>query len=593
MARTASRPKPRRSDVQAAAPARVELPAHPTERIPCPDAVRALVRQFDEQIETYTSGDYSEAQLRIDFINPLLEALGWDVNNRNGYAEAYRDVVYEDAVRIAGHQKAPDYGFYIGGRAAASSARKFFLEAKKPSINLRVDTTPAKQLRRYAWTAGLPVSILTNFRQFLVFDTRIKPLDSDKATTAVILSFDFSELPARWHEIASVFARDAITRGSFDKFAEKSCKKRGALPVDEAFLEEIESWREDLADNIADRNPDLSQDDLNFAVQRTIDRIIFLRMCEDRGIEPVGSLNGLRNGDRIYERLGKLYDRADRRYNSGLFHFAPEPGRDEQPDTLTLTLDIGDIPLKKILKRLYESPYEFSVMPPEILGQVYERFLGKVIALKPKRGGGVKVEIEEKPEVRKAGGVYYTPAYIVEYIVKNTVGKLLEGKHPKQAAKIRVLDPACGSGSFLIGAYQFLLDWHLKWYLDNNPESHCKGKNPPLRRAMRRDVDAPPPSQGGGQGGGFSARILQRQRHRIPSDTVPAQGDSHQLDLRGGHRRPGGGGNEAVAPAQGAGRRERSHGAELSRAVPRARFARPWEEHQVRQLPDRARLLRG
>jgi hypothetical protein len=153
---------------------------------------------------------------------------------------------------------------------------------------------------------------------------------------------------------------------------------------------------------------------------------------------------------------------------------------------LTPELAIDDKPLKDIFKNLYypESPYEFSVLGADILGHVYEQFLGKVIRLTE----GHRAKVEEKPEVRKAGGVYYTPTYIVEYIVKNTVGKIvgaaLRGRPeedvwkgarprgqltPQQISKIRILDPACGSGSFLLGAYQYLLDYHRDWYLMNGP----------------------------------------------------------------------------------------------------------------------------
>ena len=159
----------------------------------------------------------------------------------------------------------------------------------------------------------------------------------------------------------------------------------------------------------------------------------------------------------------KLFFEADQRYNSGLFHFAAEKGRASYPDELTPGLAIDDRVLKDILRRLYypESPYEFSVLPADILGQVYEQFLGKVIRLT----AGHRAVVEDKPEVKKAGGVYYTPTYIVEYIVEHTVGRLLEGKTPGQVSELRVLDPACGSGSFLIGAYQYLLDWHRDWYV--------------------------------------------------------------------------------------------------------------------------------
>jgi hypothetical protein len=166
------------------------------------------------------------------------------------------------------------------------------------------------------------------------------------------------------------------------------------------------------------RNPQLSSRELNFAVQRTIDRLVFLRICEDRGIEPYGRLQALGNGVRTYPRLCELFRAADARYNSGLFHFKNEKGRSDTPDELSLTLDVDDKVLKPLLKRMYypESPYEFSVLPADILGQVYERFLGKVIRLT----AGHQAKIEEKPEVRKAGGVYYTPTYIVDYIVANT-----------------------------------------------------------------------------------------------------------------------------------------------------------------------------
>ncbi|MDF0590288.1 N-6 DNA methylase [Methanotrichaceae archaeon Mx] len=221
---------------------------------------------------------------------------------------------------------------------------------------------------------------------------------------------------------------------------------------------------------------------MNFSVQRTIDRIVFLRICEDRGIERYGWLQSLLEGARVYPRLCEFFRRADERYNAGLFHFGKDPDRLEPPDELTLSLEIDDKPLKEIIKSIYypESPYEFSVLPPEILGQVYEQFLGKVISVSP----GRRVKVDYKPEVRKAGGVYYTPSYIVEYIVDNTVGKLLEGQTPTTAAELKVLDPACGSGSFLIGAYQKLLDWHRDWYVEKLVPLLEEGKTPASKEVL-------------------------------------------------------------------------------------------------------------
>ena len=436
-----------------------------------PRKVLELVERFEHNIDAYKHGPYNETQVRREFIDPLFKSLGWDIDNEQGYAEAYKDVVHEDAIKVGRATKAPDYSFRIGG------VRKFFVEAKKPSVDIKADIHPAYQLRRYAWSAKLPLSILTDFEEFAVYDCRIKPEKADKASKARTLYLTYTDYVERWDELTNIFSRDAILKGSFDKYAQSHKTKKGTAEVDAAFLQEIERWRELLARNIALRNPRLSRRELNFAVQRTIDRIIFLRICEDRGIEAYGKLMALRNGVQVYQRLLKLFYQADDRYNSGIFHFTTEQNRVETPDALTPELTIDDKLLQEIIKHLYypDSPYEFSVLPADILGQVYEQFLGKVIRLT----AGHQAKVEEKPEVKKAGGVYYTPTYIVEYIVKNTVGTLLEDKTPKQAEKLGILDPACGSGSFLLGAYQYLLDWHLSRYL-KDPQKWAKGRRPRL-----------------------------------------------------------------------------------------------------------------
>jgi type I restriction-modification system DNA methylase subunit len=440
-----------------------------------PETVKNLVDRFQANKESYISSSYNEAQIRQEFINPLFEALGWDTINKQGYDEAYKEVIHEDAIKIGSATKAPDYSFRIGG------IRKFFVEAKKPSIDIKEDIGPAYQLRRYAWSGKLPLSILTDFEEFSVYDCRIKPNKNDKASVGRVIYMCFDEYQKRWDEIFNIFSKEAILKGSFDKYAETAKGKKGTSEVDDEFLGEIERWRTMLAHNIALRNSDLSCRELNFAVQRIIDRIIFLRICEDRGIEQYGTLMKLVDEKNIYKSMHHIFQRADKIYNSGLFHFKDEKDRSGSPDKLTFTLQIDDKPLKEIITNLYypESPYEFSVLPADILGQVYEQFLGKVIRLTT----GHQAKVEDKPEVKKAGGVFYTPTYIVDYIVKNTVGKLLEDKTHKQVAALRILDPACGSGSFLIGAYQYLLDWHRDWYTNNNPEKWLGGKNPTIYKA--------------------------------------------------------------------------------------------------------------
>lgn len=461
-----------------------------------PEGLRHLVERFERNLESYVSGRYNETQLRREFVDPLFELLGWDVSNSNGQPEAFKDVVHEDALKIGGSTKAPDYAFRVGGD------RRFFVETKAPHKNLSRDADAAFQLRRYGWSAKLDLCILTDFEEFSVYDTRVRPLKTDRASTARALYMRYTDYVGRWEELAQVFSRDALVSGAFDKYAGAARSMRGTTEVDESFLQDLEGWRTALARNLALRNPKLGLRPLNTAVQRTLDRIVFLRICEDRGIEPYGRLMALLNGSNVYRRLAEIFVHADERYNSGLFHFRVEAGRSEPPDRQTLGLTIDDVVLKGIISRLYypESPYEFSVFSADILGQVYEQFLGKVIRLT----AGHRAKVEEKPEVRKAGGVYYTPVGVVEYLVRHTVGTLLEeAAAPARAAALRILDPACGSGSFLIAAYESLLYWHLQWYHEDCIEKHAKGRMPKVY-----------------QGRGGAWRLTTAERKRILTNSI-------------------------------------------------------------------------
>jgi adenine-specific DNA-methyltransferase len=416
------------------------------------EIIAELVARFTEQIDSYKHSDYNETQTRRDFIDPFFKALGWDIDNQNGYAEAYREVIHEDKIKISGATKAPDYSFRLAG-----GKRLFFVEAKKPSIAVKDDILPAYQIRRYGWSAKHPISIITDFEEFAIYDCTKKPNPTDKASVARIKYFTFEDYLNEFDFLWETFSKERVLKGSFDKFVLSDTNKKGTTTVDKEFLSSLDRWRTDLAINISKQNQQLNEDELNFVVQQTIDRIIFLRIAEDRHIEPYGSLkNSVQQGD-FYKNIFDIFRQADEKYNSGLF--------DLKKDKISKSLVIENKILKKIINELYypESPYEFSVLSVEILGSAYEQFLGKTILIDKSH----RAKIEEKPEVRKAGGVYYTPQYIVDYIVKNTVGNLIEGKTPKEIDKIKIVDPACGSGSFLIGAYQYLLDYHKNYYTEN------------------------------------------------------------------------------------------------------------------------------
>lgn len=412
--------------------------------------IAGLVKRFDEQYSSYKNHSYNETLTRRDFIDPFFKALGWDVDNQNGYAEAYREVIHEDRVKISGFMKAPDYSFRLTG-----GKRLFFVEAKKPSVYVKGEIIPAYQVRRYGWSAKLPVSIITDFEEFAVYDCTKKPFPNDSPSVARTNYIQYADYIKEFDFLWETFSKEYVLKGSFDKFIQETKGKKGTATVDKEFLVSLDKWRTYLAKAVSRENKNLNEDEINFAVQQFIDRIIFLRIAEDRNVEPYGNLKTiLTEYGNVYNNLFKLFKYADEKYNSGIFDF--------KKDKISESLKIDDNVIKTIINELYypESPYEFSVLSVEILGSAYEQFLGKQIRISESH----RVTIEEKPEVRKAGGVYYTPQYIVEYIVNNTVGKLIEKKTPKEISKIKIVDPACGSGSFLLGAYQHLLDYHKDYY---------------------------------------------------------------------------------------------------------------------------------
>lgn len=415
--------------------------------------IEKLVERFREHRDEYHLAEYNEQKTRQDFVNPFFKALGWDMDNSGEASEAYREVIHEDRVKVHGKMKAPDYGFRLLG---SGDKRLFFVEAKKPSVKLKVNKEPAFQIRRYGLSAQTPVSILTNFEEFVVYDCTKKPYFNDSASVARIKYIPFEDYVKDFDFIYDTFSRDAVIKGRFDKFVKSDTYKKGSQTLDKYFVETLNGWRTWIATSIARNNLELTEDDINFVVQLTIDRLIFLRFCEDRGVEQYGQLqNAIKSGD-VYHNLFDIFKQADDKYNSGLFDF--------EKDKISHNLTVDNKILKTIVGDMYypQSSYDFRIMPVEIIGNAYEQFLGKVIRINKAH----HAVIEDKPEVRKAGGVYYTPQYIVSYIVQNTVGKLIEGKSPKQIESIKIVDPACGSGSFLIGAFQFLLNYHTQWYTD-------------------------------------------------------------------------------------------------------------------------------
>ena len=205
-----------------------------------------------------------------------------------------------------------------------------------------------------------------------------------------------------------------------------------------------------------------------------VDRLVFIRVCEDRGILDYGTLRGILNraSDQrldFYPLLTTEFRDLDAKFNGYLFKVH------SLSEQLTVPADL----LAEFIRSLYppEGPYRFDAIGDDLLGIIYERFLGSTITVKKNI-----VEAEEKPEVRHAGGVYYTPRFVVDTIVRRVVGPKVQGKTPLEILDVKILDPACGSGSFLIAALQYLYD-HCARYVTEHPDAAIVPASP---RAIKR-----------------------------------------------------------------------------------------------------------
>jgi type I restriction-modification system DNA methylase subunit len=323
------------------------------------------------------------------------------------------------------------------------------------------------QTIRYGWNSKTPIAALFDFEQFEIVDCRFKP-DLETALQRNLKKFHYSQFndKEKFAEIYWLFSREAVASGSLEKYAETLPKKHGAVQrgllkggyqsIDEAFLEELDEHRETLARTFKNRNPKLDSETLTEVAQRTLDRLVFIRFLEDKLIEPQYLVANFGKGGSAWGDFIAASRRLDGIYNGVVFK--------ENTILDSPAFKVDDDQFSGICEAFchINSPYDFNAIPIHILGSIYERFLGKVIVATDKRA-----RVEEKPEVRKAGGVYYTPEYIVRYIVENTVGQLIEGKTPAQIAEMKFADIACGSGSFLLGVYDLLIRYHTKFYNAN------------------------------------------------------------------------------------------------------------------------------
>lgn len=412
------------------------------------DRLQELIKKYRENMNYYrnTKNAYNETECRDEYISPLLECFGWDVQNAKGRLPQYKEVVVE---RFSSGSERPDYTLTLNG------VSKIFVEAKKPSVNILVENEPAMQARRYGWNANHAMTILTNFENMLIYDVTNRPEEGDAACTSLYRKYYFEEYIKKYAEIYELISRDNVYNGKYDTFVKSNFQTSDKYntQIDEIFLAQINDWRLMLGRYLYHKDSKYRNIRvLNDTVQDFINQIIFLRICEDRKLPLYKKLYEMAyDRKELQSALTDTFKDADMRYNSGLF-------KGENP-IFNLNSEI----IFQIIESLYypKTPYLFTIIEPNVLGKIYEAFLTESLIW-----ADGEITLAKKNQF-KYKSVVSTPVEIVKYIVKSTLEPVCKGKTPHDIHHLKVVDIACGSGVFLEEAYQFLIDYCEKWYEDN------------------------------------------------------------------------------------------------------------------------------
>ena len=433
--------------------------------------IQNLIDKYERNRTHYRDPAYNEAQLRTDFLDPLFTLLGWDITNANGKPTNEREVLVEEGLKAkkGDNTKKPDYTFRL------FSERKFFLEAKKPSVDINTDPSPAKQVRRYGFTAKLKISILSNFEHLAIYDCSSQVNEDEPVNHSRIKIYHYSEYAEKFDEIHGLLGRCNIYNGKFDEEWSHIEDKINRFSIDTLFLQQINEWRLKLAEIFIDIKPDMSDLELNDLTQLYINSIVFLRVCEDRDLEEYETLFSFAENEDYQSLINKLQD-SDKKYNSGLFNLKHINDFISDRNSYIWT----------IIKQLYypESTYSFSVFSSEILGNIYEIFLGEKIT---NSGGELRLIPKEENIDRD---IVTTPTHIIKDILRKTVVEYCNGKSDKEILSSKFADIACGSGAFLLELFQTLQDIFIDYYIVNDqsqlqPISHNTFK---LKYALKQDI---------------------------------------------------------------------------------------------------------
>ena len=409
-------------------------------KIDAKNNLKELINRFKVNYEFYNNSKYNESECRLEFIDEFLKDFGWDVQNSNGKSPNLKEVVVESYEQELGK---PDYTMTFNGIST------FFVEAKKPAVNILDNSDCSFQTRRYGWSAKHRISILTNFKELLIYDCSDMPKSNDPTSKNLIAKYNYLEYFDKYDEIYELISKEIVYNGKFEeKF--KSFSAIGQT-IDEMFLKQINDWRVQLGQELINIKGG-NIEDINIEIQEFINEIVFLRICEDRNLPLYKTLQKSISIDSMLQKeLEKIIEIADKRYNSGIFK--------ERNIINELDKNI----LKNIITDLYypNSPYDFTVISSNILGEIYEVFISETLIVKNN-----EVILQAKKENLNRA-IVTTPYDVVKFMVSKSLEKFTNKKSPEEIKKLRIADIACGSGIFLTEVLDYLINYCQDWYEKN------------------------------------------------------------------------------------------------------------------------------
>ncbi len=395
--------------------------------------VAQLVERYEQVLKAGKVKEYSEEETKKEFILPLFKALGWDVDSKD-------EVSAEEHVKSSG---LADYGFYINGRA------KFYLEAKAFKADLYKEEF-ARQAIRYSFNKVVTWAVLTDFQNLKIFNANAI---SNHLGDKQYFDIPYTDYLKRFDQLW-LLSREAFEQDLLDVEATKAGKMLQKVSVTDKLYEDLNKCRELLTRSLSQWNPKVPRDLLDEGVQKLLDRLIFIRVAEDRNVEPqmlkalIRTWKNRKTKDLdLYQSMIEKFRELDEIYDSNLFSKHPFEKWEEYSEAT-----------EKVINILYGKEgyydYDFKYIPADVLGNIYENYLGYQL-LKSEKG----LTTSKDAKKRKEQGIYYTPTYIVDYIVTNALKPVLDKcESVAELKQIRVLDPACGSGSFLLKAMEVIAD---------------------------------------------------------------------------------------------------------------------------------------